>query len=110
MVTAPIPILAGYLCERQALDGAPIPRHTRVLAPFQFEGIHDTPTQTPIRSSFAPNAGSWRCPSMRLARTADHPMHVGQRVELTGMTAEVLSMNADQKPAEAAFRISTCAA
>ena len=39
VVTAPIPILAGYLAERRALEGLSVPRHTRVLAPYDGKPI-----------------------------------------------------------------------
>jgi hypothetical protein len=40
----------------------------------------------------------------RLFRDERHPMAVGERVVLTGMTAEVTALTADRRPAEAAFR------
>ena len=40
----------------------------------------------------------------RLYRDLEHPMALGQRVELEGMTATVTSLTADDRPAEAEFR------
>jgi hypothetical protein len=39
----------------------------------------------------------------QLFRSEQHPMSVGQRVELTGMTAEVTALTNDGRPAEATF-------
>ena len=40
----------------------------------------------------------------RVVRDERHPMSVGERVALTGMTATVTAITADGRPAEAAFR------
>jgi hypothetical protein len=39
----------------------------------------------------------------RLFRSDDCPMHLGQRVELAGMTVEVKALTDDGRPAEATF-------
>jgi hypothetical protein len=39
----------------------------------------------------------------KLFRTEKHPFCVGDRVELTGMTAEITELTGDGRPAEAAF-------
>lgn len=102
VLNAPFPIVASYLPERRALNGLSIPAHTRVLGPSIAEQV----------SVSRPNAhtlvldvrgGLTQSPFSQLARTRRYPMHVGQKVELTGMTAEVQAVTDDGLPAIVAF-------
>ncbi len=105
VVTAPLPILAAFLPGRRALDGLPVPAHTRVLAQSDPTSVTvsrpDTDTLV-VR----PAKGYLWLSADRLARGSHLPMSVGERVELTGMTAEVTEMTADGRPAEASFHFS----
>ncbi len=102
VLNAPVPIIAGYLPERRALNGLSIPVHTRVLGPSTADQV----------SVSRPNAhtlvldvrgGLTQSPFSQLARTRRYPMHVGQKVELTGMTAEVQAVTEEGLPAIVAF-------
>jgi hypothetical protein len=105
IVTAPLPILAGFLPGRRALDGLPIPAYTRVLAPSDPDSVAVSrpDAQTLV---VRPAHGYLALSADRLARSSDHPMSVGDKVELTGMTAEVTALTDDGRPAEATFRFS----
>ena len=89
----------------RALEGLPLPAHTRVLAPYQFASIEvrRTDAQTLV---IRPSLGFLAVPFDRLARNLKHPMLLGQRVELTGMTVTVTALTEDGRPAEATFRFS----
>lgn len=103
IVTAPIPIFAGYLPMRCAVEGLPVPAHIRVLAPH-------FPSPATVRRldmrtlAIRPAGGFLASPADRVARSMDHPMSLGQRVELPGMTAKVTALTEDGRPAEATFR------
>jgi len=102
IVTAPMPILAGYLPARRALDGLPVPAHTRILAPSDSESV--TVSRPDERTLVVrPAHGYLALAADRLARDLLHPMSLGERVELTGMTVEVTALMPDGRPAEAAF-------
>jgi len=102
VINAPLPLLVGYLPQRRALEGLPVPAHTRVLAPCDPNGIvWSRPDANTI--VIRPAGGFIAYSFDRLARDSDHAMAAGQRVELTGMTAEVLAVTDDGRPAEVAF-------
>lgn len=108
VVESPLPLGMGHLPIRRALDGLPVPAHTRALAPHYFFGASNI---TVIRSDdrtllVSPEQGYLLLPGDRLARGLDHPLALGERVELSDMTAEVTALNGDGRPAEVAFRFS----
>ncbi len=43
----------------------------------------------------------------RTFRDDDHPLKLGERIELTGLTIEITALTEDGRPAEAAFRFAT---
>ncbi len=101
IVNTPIVLAGGYLPIRNALAGRPVPAHTRTLAPHQPPVVvtrRDTQTLV-IR----PNRGFLKSPWDQLGRGVNHSMTLGERVELTGMTAEVTALTDDRRPAEVAF-------
>jgi len=102
IINAPSEVMAGYLPILRALEGLPVPRHTRVLAPSSYPVIASRADAHTLilrpMDSFMSTAGS------RLLRGEDHPMSVGDRVELTGLVIEVTGVTTDGRPAEAAFR------
>ncbi len=105
IVTAPLPLLSGYVSERRALDGLPIPAHTRVLSPSESGSV--TVSRPDAYTLIVRPAHGYLAYTLdQLARGSDHPMSLGQKVELTGMTAEVTALTDDGRPAEAAFRFS----
>jgi hypothetical protein len=103
IVTAPVPIFAGYLPIRRAAEGQPVPAHTRVLAShYPSPVVVDRPDlQTLV---VRPPSGYFATPTDRVARSLDHPMSLGERIELTAMTAEVTALTDDGRPAEVSFR------
>ena len=101
IVNAPSAIHAAWSVARRMLSGDPIPRHTRVLAPaLPAVQVFRVDAQTLM---IRPKNGYLAWKFDRLFRNQHCPMHVGQRVELTGMTVEVTALTDDGRPAEAAF-------
>ncbi len=105
-ICAPVPFAAGYLPEHRALAGLPVPAHTRVLAPndSDFVRVRRLDAHT---LSIQPAKGYLRIPTDRLARSRHHPMSIAQRVELAGLTVEIVSLTEDGRPLEAVFRFDT---
>ena len=103
IVNPPIAVAAGYLPVMRELAGQPIPRRVRILAPSLLNpmSLRRTGPRTVV---VRPKHGYYTFMLDRLFRNDSHPMSVGQRVELTGMTVEVLSLTEDGRPAEAEFR------
>jgi len=92
---------AYFPLEREGA-GLPVPRRVRFLA--------SGPTGLTIRRPDAQTlvirvAGGYIGWSFeRLFRDERHPMHAGEQVVLTGMTATVTAVTRDGRPAEAEFR------
>ncbi len=105
IVTAPMPFYASWLPEQRTLAGLPVPAHTRVLAP-------NNPPPVSVRRldeytlAVRPKRGFMALLADQLPRSPHRPMSVGERVELTGMTAEVIALTEDNRPAEATFTFS----
>ncbi len=102
VVTAPIVLAASYLPFNQALAGLPVPETVRFLAQYRPPvEIHRADDRSLI---LRPNGGFLKSPWDRLARNERHPLFLGDRVELAGMSVEVLAVTDDGRPAEAMFR------
>lgn len=93
LVNPPSILHTFFLPIRRELDGLPVPRHTRVLA----TGIHDVTIFRADRSSLTvrPADGFLFLPPDQLFRNEQHPLVLGQRVELSGMTAVVEEISRD---------------
>jgi hypothetical protein len=103
IVTAPIPFAAVYLPLRRALDDLPVPAFTRILAPaYPAPVVVRRPD--PRTLSIRPGDGYLASAADRLARGLHRPMEIGERVELTGMTATVTALTKDGRPAVVSFR------
>ena len=101
VINAPSVFHVGYLPIRRALAGLSIPRHTRTLSPSHSAvSVHRLDLHTLL---IRPRHGYLGLMYDRLYRNEDYPMHLGQRVELTGMTVEVKALTDDGRPAEALF-------
>ena len=102
VVASPLPLGIGHLPVRRALDGLPLPAYTRVLAPH----LSSTRVRRPDSHTLVvrPERGYLLMPGDRLARGASHPLALGERVDLPDLTAEVISLTNDGRPAEVAFR------
>jgi hypothetical protein len=102
IVNAPSAPHACYLPVQRASDGLPVPRHTRVLA----SGMPSVTIRRPHKNVLVvrPGKGYLDWVADRLFRGVQHPLSVGEKVALTGMTVEVTVLTGDGRPAEAAFR------
>jgi hypothetical protein len=83
-------------------DDHPMPRHLRVLTSSLFRPvkIHRPDVKTIV---VQPEYGYYALILDALFRDKKHPFSVGDRVELTGMTVEILELTGDNRPAKAAF-------
>jgi hypothetical protein len=86
-----------------ACDNAPMPQHMRVLSSSLFQPV-DVRRVDEKTIVVRPSPGFLAWLDDRLTRGEDRPMKVGEKVELTGMTAEVTALTPDGRPAEAVFR------
>ncbi|MGB2986365.1 MAG: hypothetical protein WBE26_10825 [Phycisphaerae bacterium] len=102
IVNPPSPFHAIYLPILRELDNEPVPRHTRILAPGYSAMTVRRPDERTL--VIRPERGYLAWVFDRLFRGENHPMLLGERVELTGMTVEVTALTVDGRPAEAAFR------
>ena len=100
--STPIVLAGGYLPIRNALEGRPVPAHTRTLAPHQPPLVIARPDGRTL--AVRPKGGFLKSPWDQLGRGLNHSMTLGDRVELTGMTAVVTALTDDLRPAEVAFR------
>ena len=102
IVNPPSTMHAGYLPILCELEGVPMPRTTRVLA----SGILPVTARRTDEQTLAirPENGYVCTVLDRLFRPPRRPMSIGQRVELTGVTAEVAELTADNRPAEVWFQ------
>jgi hypothetical protein len=102
LVNPPNFFFAHYVALLPAYLGKPAPAQVRSLAPnmgFLVRPIRVTRTDDRTLV-YEPEGGfPWF-----LARDAAHPLPVGHKVELTGFTAEVLSLTPQSLPAKVAYR------
>jgi len=84
-------------------EGQPLPRRMRLLTSSLFEPVrvHRTDAYTLV---VCPSYGYMAHLLDGLFRNEQHPMALGEHVELTGMTVEVTALTDDGRAAEAAFR------
>jgi hypothetical protein len=102
IVNAPSPVHASYLIFREELSGRPVPKYTRALAPMMPRvTIRRIDTQT---LEIRPTRGYLDMVLDQVFRNERHPLALGERVELPGMTAKVVSLTSDGRPATVAFR------
>ncbi|UCE60812.1 MAG: hypothetical protein JSU63_03495 [Phycisphaerales bacterium] len=102
VLSAPSTLHVGHLPIRRALAGQSVPRHTRMLSAGQAAAtLHRPDSQTLI---VTPEGGFLEQVADRVYRSLDHPMTLGQRIELSGVTVEVTALTIDGRPAEATFR------
>jgi hypothetical protein len=102
IVNAPVALNAGYLVLRRDLSGQAGPSHTRVLAPAI---PHVTVRRLNERTlAIAPARGYMAFVADKLFRSERRPFAIGDRVELTGMTATITSLTPDGRPAEVTFQ------
>jgi hypothetical protein len=102
IVNAPSVAHATYLILLRDVDGQPVPRYTRVLAPAM-------PSVTIRRLdertlAIRPRGGYLRWALDQVFRSERRPLAHGEQVKLTGMTITVTALTDDGRPAEATFR------
>lgn len=102
VVGTPIPYLAHYLPIVRASNDTPAPAHVRVLASNVTAVEIARPDDRTL--IVRPAGGYLQAPLDSLFRGPSRPMHVGQRVTLTGMTVEVMNVLPDGRPEEAKFQ------
>ena len=86
-----------------ASQNAPMPQHMRVLSSSLFQPV-EVRRQDEWTLVVRPNPGFLAWTDDRLFRDEHRPLALGQKVQLTGMTAEVTELTPDNRPAEVAFR------
>lgn len=101
LVNAPVVLFTAYLPIKRALAGEPVPRHLRVLSPSGAAvRLHRTNASTlvvqPKPSYLGPQFD-------RLFRMLGEPLAAGDRIVLTGVTAEVTRLDEEGRPDEVAF-------
>jgi hypothetical protein len=86
-------------------DNQPMPRHFRTLTSSLLRPvkIHRPDANTLV---VQPEYGYYAWVLDALFRDKKHPFSVGDRVELTGMTVEIMELTGDGRPAKAAFTFS----
>ena len=102
IVNAPSAVCAVFLPVLREVEGGYIPRHTRPLATGADGVTIYRPDERTIILRPARGYLAWMFD--QLTRGPQFPMSVGERVALTGMTAEVLSLTDDKRPADVSFR------
>ena len=125
IVNAPSPGHFIYVPSLRSILGQPMPAHMRILSPG-CSSVHLTRIDAhtvvvrpehgylipPGTAGVVENQGSFSPVHLAYAyqhgdaffRSGDFPMTVGQRIELTGMTAEVIALTNDGRPSEARIR------
>lgn len=100
-VTAPDYFAVKLVQLDRRIDQRPLPRRIRALG-FGSEPttIHRTAADT-LELEYA--GGILSTPFMELYRDRRTPMHVGDRVELEGMSIEVVEVTADRRASKARF-------
>jgi hypothetical protein len=105
IVNGPLAFLTCYLPIVRAVEGLPVPRHTRVL----FPSLAAMQIQRPDARTLVltPRGGYLARPVDTLFRDRSRPFRRGERVELSDVTIEVTKITADGRPASIAchFRV-----
>jgi hypothetical protein len=83
-------------------NNQPMPRHLRVLTSSLLRPVK-VYRQDARTLVVRPEYGFYAAVFDSLFRDRKHPFSVGDRVELTGMTVEIMELTGDGRPAEAAF-------
>jgi hypothetical protein len=104
-VNPPIPFFVTYTAFIRAEYGRAVPNHIRILASGMAPQLDITRIDE-HSLEFQPEGGFIASNLDKMFRGSAHPMHVGQRVELSDMTVEVLSLTEDQRPLRVRFTFS----
>ena len=105
LVNPPSVIHACYLPALREMAGEPVPKRVRALAPgLPSVTVRRLDPQTLV---VRPERGYLVLFFDRLFRNGRRPLSLGQRITLSGMTAEVTELTADGRPAGVSFRFDT---
>lgn len=102
VVNPPVALLTSFAPFKWEACDEPVPRHFRVLTSSLFRPVkvHRPDEKTLL---VRPEYGYYAWVGDQIFRSPKHPMLLGQRVELTGMTVEITELTPDGRPYEAAF-------
>ena len=102
VVNPPSAMHANYCLLLREFAGQPVPRAIRSLAPsFAPMTLRRVDQQT---LEITPRDGYLNLFLDRLFRNEEHPLRIGEEVALARMTATVLSLTEDGRPATVSFR------
>ena len=102
IVNHPLPGHVAHMLGGRAVDGLPVPRRIRTLAPAlsAVRVFRPDPNTLVVR----PESGYLTALFDGVFRSPGHALGRGESVELAGMTVVVTDLTDDGRPAEAAFR------
>jgi hypothetical protein len=101
IVNPPVALGASYVAVTAEAHGTAVPRHTRILAPGYAKVTIYRPSDNSL--IVRPQWGFLAWIGDRIFRSIQYRFQLGEKVELTGFTAEVLEMTPDNRPAEVRF-------
>ena len=103
IVNPPCTFLLAESFLNWAAHGQPMPKHTRVLTSSLFQPVH---VHRPDGHTLVvrPQYGYYVWVLDGLFRSQEHPLLPGNRVELTGMTAEILDVSPNNTVTKVAFK------
>ncbi len=101
LVNPPSDLFAGYLAFTRASEGEPQPRRIRWLS-TGTDGVEIERTG-PRTLRIRPQDGYLKALSETMLRSPRHPLLLGEKVELTGLTITITALTPDSRPAEAQF-------
>ncbi len=91
-----------YMLSARAVNEQPLPRRMRTLASaLSRQTIRRPDAQTLLVRLKRGYLGRW---FDKMFRSTDHPLALGERIELSGMTVEVTELSDDGRVMEASFR------
>ena len=101
VVNPPSMLHVGYLGLICDLEGTPVPRRVRALAPGLAGVVMERPDDRTL--VVRPTGGYLAGKLDRLLRAKNRPLALGQRIELVGMAAVITALTDDGRPAEIRF-------
>jgi len=105
IVNAPVIFYSNYIAPVRILNGERLSRRLYSLAPGSTTLYLERPDAQTL--TIRPEGGYLAYPFDDVFRGPANPMHLGQRVELAGMTVVVQKLTEDGRPDEVAFTFDT---
>ena len=101
LVNPPVPLFAAYMPVMRAFAGKPVPKGVKILSSSGDKvRVYRRDEKCLV---VRPKGGFLIFHFDKLFRNKQHQLKLGEKVKLTGMTAEVTELTDDKQPAEAAF-------